>query len=101
MKRPTEDQVERVLALLRGGASLDAAAANSGLNPAEFTIWLTRPRNRRIAARVRGALSQADLQDMVVIKEEPSWQAAKARLELRKISESERQLHELNAIAGC
>lgn len=98
MKRPSEDTIERVLALLRGGATLDAAATNSGLDSAEFSVWLTKPRNKALAARVAAAFSQADLQDLAVIKDEGSWQAAKARIELRKISEQERQLHRLRAL---
>jgi hypothetical protein len=98
VKKPSDDVIERVLALLRGGATLDAAATNSGLDPAEFSVWLARPRNRAVAGRVAAAFSQADLQDLAVIKDEKSWQAAKARMELRKISEQERQLHRLRAL---
>lgn len=99
MKRPTEDQLGRILSLLRGGAPLDAAVMNTGLPADEFSIWLARPRNRGVAARVGEAMAQTELQDIAVIKGEPSWQGAKARIELRRQFESERELHEVNALA--
>lgn len=103
--KPTEDQFERVLALIRGGAGVDEAAIHSSLDPAEFDAWLHRGRNRRFQVQVANALAQADLQDQSTIKDgatDPAskapWQAAKARMEMRQASERERKLHRLRAL---
>ncbi len=103
--KPTEDQFERVLSLVRGGAGVDEAAVHSSLDPGEFDAWLHKSRNRRFQVQVANALAQADLQDMATLKEgatDPAskapWQAAKARLELRQASERERRLHRLRAL---
>jgi hypothetical protein len=103
MSKPTDDQLETVLSLLRGGADLDAALVHNGIDPLEFDEWLGKPRNRGVAASVKRALAQADLTDLGTIASasKDSWQAAKARYELRTVRARERELLELNAIAGC
>lgn len=110
MTRPTEDQLDTILSLLRGGAGLVEAAAHAGVDPVSFDEWLRKPRQREMAAKVKRAFAQADLTDLGIIGAAANtradaaagtWQAAKARLEMRRISERERELLEINAIARC
>jgi hypothetical protein len=110
MPSPTDDQLEMVLSLLRGGAGVMESAAHAGLDPVWFDEWLRRPRQKAVAARVKRSIAQADLSDLAIIGSAANtradaaagtWQAAKARLEMRRLGERERELLEINAIAGC
>ena len=110
MRAPTSDQIDEILALLRGGADLETVLAHLGVPLAEFDTWLRKPRNRRVAEKLARAQAQADLQDMAIIRNAAqtradaaagTWQAAKAQIEFRGVRARERELLEWNAVAGA
>lgn len=102
MTRPTEDRLETILALVRGGAGVAEAAAHAGLDPLEFDRWLRRPRSGDVRARIQRARAQADLTDLGIIGSaaKDSWQAAKARMELRREREAERHVTRLRDLTA-
>jgi len=77
------------------------------VDPVAFDSWLRKPRQRNAAAQIQRAIAQADLSDLGIIGSAANtradaaagtWQAAKARYELRRVSERERQLLRLREL---
>jgi hypothetical protein len=93
MRRATDDQVDQVLQLVRGGADLESACGHAGVD----VTWLMLRAPARTRRQVERAASQADLGDLAVIGSaaKDSWQAAAKRLEQRRISRRETDFERL------
>ncbi len=95
---PTDEQLDSLVALVRGGAGVIEAASHLELDPLRFERWLRR--NRAARARVERALAQAELADagIITVASKNSWQAARARTELRREREGRRDLARLREL---
>lgn len=96
--RPSDDVIEAIVQLVRGGNDPLTVATYHGILPAQFHRLMDRDKGFR--AQIDRAVAFSDLNDEAVIGKatESAWQAAVMRQNRRRLRQTQETLRHLRAL---